>query len=258
MYQSLRAAADARRCAQYVSDSYMASHDDDTGSGTDLDCKPALRRNQTGSSNEGSANNISITTTSATNINNGSVVANLTNHEVPSISTHRNSDEFHHYQLQPHLRYNQHYGTGNNQEPLRTHIKQNSPALLSIAQASHQAYSGRSPTHLPYQRSHFPTPTAPHSPQKKKLTLRMKSLSLDSPESAETLKDKRPTGFYPGSSSTSHTPPYEPTEMTNYKYKGGSIVSFRVWVLLNSRSSIIELACRSAKLARQGVCCSQI
>ncbi|KPM06593.1 hypothetical protein QR98_0050700 [Sarcoptes scabiei] len=50
----------------------------------------------------------------------------------------------------------------------------NTSALLTIAQSSHQTYS------------------APHSPQKKKLTLRMKSLSLDSPESVETLKEKRP------------------------------------------------------------------
>nr|XP_046917469.1 protein kinase 4-like [Dermatophagoides farinae] len=50
----------------------------------------------------------------------------------------------------------------------------NTPTLLTISQTQQQAYS------------------APHSPHKKKLTLRMKSLSLDSPESAETLKDKRP------------------------------------------------------------------
>ena len=74
--------------------------------------------------------------------------------------------------------------------------------------------------------------TAPHSPQKKKLTLRMKSLSLDSPESAETLKDKRMGGhgsrigddYYPAcSSSAVHTPPYEHHEhvdMSDYNYQG--------------------------------------
>lgn len=63
--------------------------------------------------------------------------------------------------------------------------------------------------------------TAPHSPQKKKLTLRMKSLSLDSPESAETLaKDKRPNfgAVPPPQFPTSIN--YEPMEMVTYKYKG--------------------------------------
>ena len=78
----------------------------------------------------------------------------------------------------------------------------------------------------------YPFMTAPHSPQKKKLTLRMKSLSLDSPESAETLKDKRMGGngsrigddYYPTcSSSAVHTPPYEHHEhvdMSDYNYQG--------------------------------------
>lgn len=90
--------------------------------------------------------------------------------------------------------------------------------------------------------------SAPHSPQKKKLTLRMKSLSLDSPESVETLqhhhqKDKRAATaagglpvYYPSqqggsgsignSSNGLHTPPNymcDPLmEMPTlgYKYKG--------------------------------------
>lgn len=164
MYQSLRAAADARRCAQYVSDSYMASHEQDNGS---------MSKNRTDSSNEGSANNLA--TTSSTNMNNGHGMGSSgglsSNQDVHTISTsHRNSDEFHRYPLihtqpppppppqqqQSHLRYNQTqplYGTGNNHEPkqqtqsapMSRHIKQNSPALLSIAQAAHQAYSGTLP-----------------------------------------------------------------------------------------------------------------
>ncbi len=224
MYQSLRAAAEARNCAMYVSDSYMASSaaDNDTGS---------TNKNQTGSSNEGSSSNINITTTSATNINNGSMGSEWRHcHQSRChcyIVRNRNSDEFHHYPLlqqqpqqPPHLRYNQHYGTGNNHEqpPLRALIKQNSPALLSIAQASHQAYSGRSPQrHKPHWLKVFAS-IAPHSPQKKKLTLRMKSLARQSRVGGDF--ERQAVWFLPEPSSTSHTPPYEPTEMTNYKYKG--------------------------------------
>lgn len=49
----------------------------------------------------------------------------------------------------------------------------------------------------------------------------MKSLSLDSPESQETLKDKRTLGAQTACASSSNTPPYEPmAEIFNYKYKG--------------------------------------
>ena len=164
MYPSLKAAAEARNSAMYVSDSYMAS----AATADNNAIGSTSNKNQIGgggSSNEGSFNNINhITTTSATNINNnnnGSSSGIVTNHDVIAISSamNRNSDEFHHYQQpshlsqlqqqQPpppplHLRYNQHYGSpSNNDSPpsLRTHIKQNSPALLSIEHVSHQPYS---------------------------------------------------------------------------------------------------------------------
>ncbi|XP_027194843.2 uncharacterized protein LOC113789499 isoform X1 [Dermatophagoides pteronyssinus] len=67
--------------------------------------------------------------------------------------------------------------------------QQQHPSLLMIQQQQQQAYS------------------APHSPQKKKLTLRMKSLSLDSPESAETLKEKQRNFSTPPIPPTLQLPP---------------------------------------------------
>lgn len=184
MYQSLRGAADARRCAQYVSDGYMASSHEQSyeqqqgNNGNANGGSAAMERNRNNSGNYhqqrtennggSSSNNVSMT-----NINNGHGHGHnsgpLPNHDVcSSISSsgggsHRNSEDFIQgcYQQQqqqqppPILRYNNHpnaghYGGngGNNhelQQPQRAmHIKQNSPALLSIAQTAHQPYSGRS------------------------------------------------------------------------------------------------------------------
>lgn len=156
MYQSLRAAADARKCAQYVTENYASSvHDGDiTGSSGTNKAGLMQQSHQPGSSNEGSVTNINITT--GHNGHTSSSGSIHMNHDpAPPVITHRNSDEYHHYPLiqqpppsqpQSHHRYNQHYAGVNNHDPSphRPHIKQNSPALLSIAQASHQAYSGKS------------------------------------------------------------------------------------------------------------------
>lgn len=187
MYQSLRGAADARRCAQYVSDGYMASSHEQTyeqqqgNNGNANGGSAAMERNNKNNSGNyhhqqrtentdggSSSNNVSMT-----NINNGHGHGHnsgpLPNHDVcSSISSsggggsHRNSEDFIQgcYQQQqqqqqqppPILRYNNHpnagYGGngGNNHELQQRamHIKQNSPALLSIAQTAHQPYSGRS------------------------------------------------------------------------------------------------------------------
>lgn len=95
----------------------------------------------------------------------------------------------------------------------------------------------------------------------------MKSLSLDSPESAETLAKEASTAkasgrapvpapgafggpsFYHSSSSVVHTPPYEqlPMEvMANYKYKGLS-----KFLLISMRPVKVPISSLYERLARQ-------
>ncbi|XP_054162296.1 uncharacterized protein LOC128960249 [Oppia nitens] len=66
--------------------------------------------------------------------------------------------------------------------PIITHEKSSAPHSRSRSNASS---SGSSPSYLLAVKTQLHAYSAPHSPQRKKLSLRMKSLSLDSPESTE-------------------------------------------------------------------------
>lgn len=168
MYQSLRAAAEARKCAQYMREREHYLRDQ-----RDHDAHDEELENSSGTLEQIRQSSFEEPVYPERSMHCNGSVHGINHHDLngpaqtqpplsplpPSISapsSHRNSNEYPHYpsssmlQGPPHIRYPNHpnypaLGNGNSHpEAMRSHIKQNTPALLTITQTSHQAYSGKS------------------------------------------------------------------------------------------------------------------
>ncbi|XP_054257592.1 uncharacterized protein LOC128982675 [Macrosteles quadrilineatus] len=81
--------------------------------------------------------------------------------------------------------------------------------------------------------------TAPHSPRRQKLNLRMKSLSLDSPESSEVVQRRR--GGPPPSASANGGPTSSHSSSSRLQSPSSPVHNRRLLSARNMRMSSVEL-----------------